>query len=136
MNTSKLSITSSSELPVEKRLVNLLGISENAEDDLDFLTDREMQGSCQWLLQRQAFQDWAADSPNTSGILWLTGIPGSGKSILASFIIALLKKGPLLGPVTIISSSWVIRQSDRFRIFFEVLLYRQHCLTRPSAHGF
>jgi len=97
MNTSKLSITSSSELPVEKRLVNLLGISENAEDDLDFLTDRKMQGSCQWLLQRQAFQDWAADSPNTSGILWLTGILGSGKSTLASFIIAFLKKRSFAG---------------------------------------
>lgn len=84
-------------MPVEKRLMKILGISENVEDDLDFLADRTMQGSCQWLLQRQAFQDWVGDSPNKSGLLWLTGNPGSGKSILASFVIALLKKRSFAG---------------------------------------
>lgn len=77
--------------------MKILGISENVEDDLDFLADRTMQGSCQWLLQRQAFQEWVGNSPNKSGFLWLTGNPGSGKSILASFVIALLKKRSFAG---------------------------------------
>lgn len=77
--------------------MSILGVSENANEDLDNFTERIMQGSCQWLLQRQAFQDWVSDSPNTSGLLWLTGNPGAGKSILASYVIALLKKRSFSG---------------------------------------
>ncbi|KAL8818633.1 MAG: hypothetical protein Q9223_002770 [Gallowayella weberi] len=85
------------EIPVEQRLMNILGISEDIEEDLDNFTERLLQGSCQWLLQRQAFQDWVSDAPTTSGILWLTGNPGAGKSILASYVIALLKKRSFFG---------------------------------------
>ncbi|KAI4262936.1 MAG: hypothetical protein L6R42_001894 [Xanthoria sp. 1 TBL-2021] len=87
----------SSELPLEQRLMNILGISESTDEDLDTLTERIMQGSCQWLLQRQSFQDWVSDAPSTSGVLWLTGNPGAGKSILASYVIALLKKRSFAG---------------------------------------
>ncbi|KAL9041619.1 MAG: hypothetical protein Q9214_004044, partial [Letrouitia sp. 1 TL-2023] len=85
------------ELPLEQRLMNILGISENIDEDLDSFTERILQGSCQWLLQRQAFQDWISDAPNKSGMLWLTGNPGAGKSILASYVIALLKKRSFSG---------------------------------------
>ncbi|KAI1077810.1 hypothetical protein F5B20DRAFT_572038 [Whalleya microplaca] len=60
-------------------------------EDLEFSSERYMQGSCQWLLQRQSFQDWVTNSPNVSNLLWITGTPGSGKSTLASFIINLLR---------------------------------------------
>ncbi|MCJ1353732.1 MAG: hypothetical protein MMC33_003719 [Icmadophila ericetorum] len=86
-----------SDVPVKKRLMDILGISDSVEDDLEFLLDRTMEGSCHWLLQRQAFQDWVAESPNTTGLLWLTGNPGSGKSIIASFVVALLKKRAFAG---------------------------------------
>ena len=89
--------TSSNEVPIEKRLMDILGISESVEDDLEFLADRTMQGSCQWLLQRQAFQDWVGDSSIPSRLLWLTGNPGSGKSTLASFVITSLKKRTFAG---------------------------------------
>ncbi|KAL8791063.1 MAG: hypothetical protein Q9213_000270 [Squamulea squamosa] len=84
-------------LPVDQRLMNILGISESIDEDLENLTARFMQGSCQWLLQRQAFQEWVSDAPSTSGFLWLTGNPGAGKSILASYVIALLKKRSFSG---------------------------------------
>ena len=77
--------------------MNILGITENTDEDLDSFTERIMQGSCQWLLQRQNFQDWVSDAPNKSGVLWLTGNPGAGKSILASYVIALLKKRSFSG---------------------------------------
>ncbi len=77
--------------------MNILGIAESFNEELEILTDRILQGSCQWLLQRQAFQDWVSDSPSTSGILWLTGNPGAGKSVLASYVIALLKKRSFSG---------------------------------------
>ncbi|KAG8530798.1 uncharacterized protein KY384_004155 [Bacidia gigantensis] len=85
------------EVPLEQRLMNILGISENVEEDLDTFTERIMQGSCQWLLQREAFQEWISDAPNASGILWVTGNPGAGKSILASYVIALLKRRSFSG---------------------------------------
>ncbi|KAI4136572.1 MAG: hypothetical protein LQ341_005546, partial [Variospora aurantia] len=81
-----------SELPLEQRLMNILGISEKVDEELENSTERTMQGSCRWLLQRQAFQDWISEPPKMSGLLWLTGNPGAGKSILASYVIALLKE--------------------------------------------
>ena len=77
--------------------MKILGISESVDEDLDSFTDRIFQGSCQWLLQRQAFQDWVSDASNKSGVLWLTGNPGTGKSILASYVIALLRKRSFSG---------------------------------------
>ncbi|KAL8671628.1 MAG: hypothetical protein Q9168_003879 [Polycauliona sp. 1 TL-2023] len=87
----------SNDLPLEQRLMDILGISESIDEDLHNLTERIMQGSCQWLLQRPTFQDWVSDAPSASGILWLTGNPGTGKSIMASYVIALLKKRSFSG---------------------------------------
>ena len=44
-----------------------------------------VRGTGQWLLQDPVFQNWKDGS--TSSILWLHGIPGSGKSKLASIVI-------------------------------------------------
>ncbi len=77
--------------------MKILGISEHIDEDLESFTERILQGSCQWLLQRRAFQDWVSDTPNKSGVLWLTGNPGAGKSILASYVIDLLKKRSFSG---------------------------------------
>lgn len=97
MKASELPQKLENEMSIKKRLMSLLGVTNNINDDLDFLADRTMRGSCQWLLKRQSFQDWAADSPNASGLLWLTGNPGSGKSTMASFIIGLLKRRSFAG---------------------------------------
>lgn len=92
MKSSEFFSKPQSEISILKTLMGFLGISDNIKDDLDFYVDRTMPGSCQWLLRRQSFQDWAADHSNTSNLLWLTGNPGSGKSTMASFVIALLNK--------------------------------------------
>ncbi|KAH6689768.1 hypothetical protein F5X68DRAFT_260368 [Plectosphaerella plurivora] len=44
-----------------------------------------LQGSGQWLLDNHAFRRWRNDS--TSSVLWLHGIPGSGKTKLTSLVI-------------------------------------------------
>ncbi|KAM7219021.1 hypothetical protein V8F06_005613 [Rhypophila decipiens] len=44
-----------------------------------------LQGSGQWLLQKPEYRAWREDS--ASAVLWLHGIPGSGKTKLASLII-------------------------------------------------
>ncbi|KAK8244860.1 hypothetical protein HDK77DRAFT_235029 [Phyllosticta capitalensis] len=44
-----------------------------------------LPGSGQWLLEKPAFQSWRNDE--SSSVLWLHGIPGSGKTKLTSLVI-------------------------------------------------
>ncbi|KAH8664515.1 hypothetical protein BX600DRAFT_464581 [Xylariales sp. PMI_506] len=49
-----------------------------------------LEGSGQWLLTKPAYQSWRKDS--SSSVLWLHGIPGSGKTKLASLVVDQLSK--------------------------------------------
>ncbi|KAF7929613.1 hypothetical protein BELL_0068g00030 [Botrytis elliptica] len=48
-----------------------------------------LSGSCNWLLRKKEFKEWMEAS--TSSILWLHGIPGSGKSMLVCHVIEYLQ---------------------------------------------
>ncbi|PVH80192.1 hypothetical protein DL98DRAFT_208852 [Cadophora sp. DSE1049] len=48
-----------------------------------------LPGSGQWLLKKREFSEWMSRS--TSSILWLHGIPGSGKSMLIAHVIEYLQ---------------------------------------------
>jgi hypothetical protein len=74
-----------------ERLRNALGILDEVNVDLDLLTEKALQGSCQWLLQRQNFLDWVHNPQQVPSLMWITGMPGSGKSTLASFVINFLR---------------------------------------------
>ena len=43
-----------------------------------------------WILERQEFKLWMNADPNnaTTRMLWLTGVPGAGKTVLSSFVIS------------------------------------------------
>ena len=71
-------------LPIA-RLAKILGVQADYEDDLR--NYREAEGTCTWLQERQAFQDWTQPSGDSAKILWLTGLPGTGKSTLAQFTV-------------------------------------------------
>ena len=47
-------------------------------------------GTCMWILERPEFELWMHSDPNdaTTRILWLTGVPGAGKTVLSSFVIS------------------------------------------------
>ncbi|GAM41921.1 hypothetical protein TCE0_042f15429 [Talaromyces pinophilus] len=49
-----------------------------------------LQGTCQWLLSTRTYKEWHQGIEN--GVLWLKGIPGSGKSVMAASIIQQLRK--------------------------------------------
>ncbi|KAH6679762.1 hypothetical protein B0J14DRAFT_559066 [Halenospora varia] len=49
-----------------------------------------LPGSGQWLLRKPEFMEWLGSS--SSSILWLHGIPGSGKSMLVAHVIEFLRK--------------------------------------------
>ncbi len=61
----------------------------DAESDLRKLSRERTTDTCGWLQRKIIFKSWRTD--RESGILWVYGIPGSGKSILASYIIDQLK---------------------------------------------
>ena len=59
-----------------------------------------LPGSGQWLLDKPEFIEWQAAS--TSSILWLHGIPGSGKSMLLAHVIEHMKaQGSAVHPAPI-----------------------------------
>lgn len=66
-------------------LETLLGIQEeNIQDDLSSLLSRASPRSCHWLQKQESFRIWLISSDDINRVLWLTGPPGTGKSILAA----------------------------------------------------
>ena len=64
---------------------------DHADDyESDLLRHHAMDETCQWLLQRDEFRSWLSDPE--SSVLWINGIPGSGKSFLAAFTVQHLRR--------------------------------------------
>ncbi len=74
------------------KLEKLLAISQAPDDDYEFFRDRWMPGSCEWITSNPTFTSWSVDDSYTPRFLWVNGLPGSGKSILSSFVIEHLKR--------------------------------------------
>ena len=58
------------------------------DDRLDWLLNRSCQGSAKWLLKDKSFSDWLDTSNTAVRLLWIHGIPGSGKTFLAAAAVA------------------------------------------------
>jgi hypothetical protein len=52
----------------------------------------KMPNSCSWLESEEHYCDWLANKSFSPSVLWLNGPPGSGKSILATFVTAQLRE--------------------------------------------
>nr|AFB35598.1 NACHT-ANK domain protein transcript variant 5 [Tuber melanosporum] len=48
-----------------------------------------VEGTCTWVTEHSRYKDWLGKK--SSGLLWLSGDPGCGKSVIASFLINHLK---------------------------------------------
>ncbi|RSL59358.1 hypothetical protein CEP54_007309 [Fusarium duplospermum] len=57
------------------------------DDDLYRHHATVCEGTGKWLFRDQSFKDWADQSKASTRILWLKGIPGAGKTLLASSVI-------------------------------------------------
>ncbi|KAL1649589.1 hypothetical protein SLS58_001646 [Diplodia intermedia] len=52
-----------------------------------------LPGSCDWILARQEYNDWLrATSSGDKTLLWVTGIPGAGKTTIATRVIETLRQ--------------------------------------------
>ena len=66
----------------EARLLQVL--SSDYKGDKKIISDRS-DGTCEWFLHDQAFLNWR-DS-NMTSLLWVSGCPGSGKTVLSKALI-------------------------------------------------
>ncbi|CAN9201287.1 unnamed protein product [Alternaria alternata] len=67
---------------------------ENDQEYLRRIRDA-YPGTCSWLLSDMTFQEWFEHRENNltgSNLLWLNGKPGSGKTVLASFVVEEARK--------------------------------------------
>ena len=68
-------------------VVTYLSESEDAQEEyLHRISDKRLPMTCNWLLDDDQVKSWLDDSTGC-GILWMTGIPGAGKSFLTSLLI-------------------------------------------------
>ena len=73
-------------------LQKLLAVSQAPDDDYEFFRDRWMPGSCEWITSNPKFVSWSLEDSGNPRFLWVNGLPGSGKSVLSSFVIEYLKR--------------------------------------------
>ncbi|KAK3989022.1 hypothetical protein QBC44DRAFT_359506 [Cladorrhinum sp. PSN332] len=60
----------------------------------DWLSDRACEGTGGWIMSHTKFRSWMRQGSNSpTGILWMNGKPGSGKSVLCSQVVKFLKMG-------------------------------------------
>lgn len=76
-----------------KDLEKYLEVSDKLEDDLITVNDVRMSGTCEWLLAKQNYLKWSGFASEAPGVLWVTGRPAAGKSVLAGHAISQLQKG-------------------------------------------
>ena len=75
-----------------KSLKNYLEVPNGVEDDLANVEDARMNGTCKWLMSKSVFKNWIAFDYKGPKIVWITGEPGVGKSVLAGYVINQLQK--------------------------------------------
>ncbi|KAM0323296.1 hypothetical protein ACHAQA_008888 [Verticillium albo-atrum] len=71
------------------RLQAFFGLGHALEDDFNTLQVLKEPGSCEWFTTKRFYSSWA-DSTG-SQVLWLTGRPATGKSVLSSHVADHLK---------------------------------------------
>ena len=88
-NSSPSDETRTSNKRQSHDLKSLLAMTDLPDIDYIFFRDRWAEGTSQWILEDEKYLTWfdPASTSNRSSILWLTGGPGTGKSVLSSFII-------------------------------------------------
>ena len=64
----------------------LKGSGELRDDELERLSEKRQEGTCEWIFKNPRFRAWKDDA-HVEPVLWVKGIPGAGKTILSTYII-------------------------------------------------
>ncbi|KAH9907305.1 WD40-repeat-containing domain protein [Xylariomycetidae sp. FL2044] len=62
------------------------------EDDLASYQELRHPGSCVWLTEQPQVEYWLHADSSTPAMLWLTGLPATGKSVICSYMIDHLRE--------------------------------------------
>lgn len=74
-----------------RKVLDWLSAAEDSQEEyLHTLAEKRQLETCDWILKDDQMFSWIEDEMGDS-ILWMTGIPGAGKSILSSLIIENLR---------------------------------------------
>ena len=65
-------------------LKDSLDVDDTPDDDYLRVDSLRMPGSCAWIAETHAYQDWSTSSEPQ--MYWLTAKPGTGKSVLSGFV--------------------------------------------------
>lgn len=98
---------SSASLRSKDELIKRLNVATRPSDTLNALSERYVPGSCDWVLSNEQFKSFMEDKENQPLILNIAGPPGSGKSVLAAFVIRHLEECGLS------SQFWFFRHDDQ-----------------------
>ena len=68
-----------------RRLCDVLSINEHdLADEFNRFRNMAKYGTCKWIEDREWFTDWLRLDSDTPRILWISGAPAAGKSVLAA----------------------------------------------------
>lgn len=65
---------------------------ETPEDELLTYQQLRLEGSCEWIEEKDYFQEWLGGDAVGTQLLWLTGLPASGKSVLSAYIVDYIQR--------------------------------------------
>lgn len=66
--------------------------SEGFDDDLINAEDARISGTCEWFSAKTSYLVWRDFTPGSPRVLWVTGKPAAGKSVLAGYAVSQLRK--------------------------------------------
>ncbi|KAI4116334.1 MAG: hypothetical protein LQ345_003231 [Seirophora villosa] len=68
-----------------QQLSGALSVNENdLADDFDWFRNAAKPGTCRWIEKREWFKNWLRPNVDGPRILWISGPPAAGKSVLAA----------------------------------------------------
>ncbi|OAL54871.1 WD40 repeat-like protein [Pyrenochaeta sp. DS3sAY3a] len=74
-------------------LVEMLAIQPGALDEnLDRLLFTANEGSCHWIAQHRWFSTWLYEEEDNPHLMWISGPPAAGKSVLTAYITNLVRE--------------------------------------------
>lgn len=90
LGPSQDAATPSDELDPQEALLKLTEIL-GVQDLVNLDKYQQVDGTCSWIQGREQYSNWSGPSTASLGVLWLTGLPGTGKSTLAQSVVRILK---------------------------------------------
>lgn len=64
-----------------------MGVLEKPEDDLETVEEARMHGTCEWFSAKKSYQKWKDFAQDAPSVLWISGKPTAGKSVLAGYAV-------------------------------------------------